>query len=545
MVATLVGLFVSAMVVTAVMARRNLRNWRAASSYVVVIGVMNALVSAINAMAALQVLLPYRTGALVVLSVQTVLMPICMATVTVMAMTVADRTWHLTRRTVLWLGVWPVIMLTAVATNHWHHLVYKRIRPIGFGDMYLPHPQEDVGPIFLAGTAYVLLLVCITAGRVFLIRRRATTPAQRRACGMILIAFVPACAVSVLNQVLVAAVETTVVDLVPLGQTLTMLYVQARLIKTIPQQIPVPHRQVFAAISDAIMVVDRAHRIIEVNQAADNLLHRLNPSLPADLTGYQTRQVAQFDLREDELTEHIITDAADSGLDLHLVINPLYDRRACIGWALVIRDISESNRRRREAEEAATRLREQLSTIEALQADLAAQATVDALTGLHNRRYLMEQLDRDVPRLGHAATASLAIIDLDHFKQINDTYGHSGGDAVLVRVGELLTAAVRDGDVVARYGGEEFVLYMHGADLSTAWERLEELRRLVKNTLIEANGSAIAATFSAGVVEFLPGLGGEELLRMADEALYEAKRSGRDRVERAAARVPAAALSLG
>jgi diguanylate cyclase (GGDEF)-like protein len=293
------------------------------------------------------------------------------------------------------------------------------------------------------------------------------------------------------------------------------------------------------------MVVDRGHRIIEVNRSADALLHRLNPELPADLTGHQTQRVAQFDLREDEPTQRVLTDAAGSGLDLHLVISPLYDRNACVGWALVIRDITESNRRRREAEDAATRLREQLATIEALQADLATQATVDALTGLHNRRYLMEQLDRDVPRLGLAATASLAIIDLDHFKQINDTYGHSGGDAVLVRVGQILNGAVRDGDVVARYGGEEFVLYMHGADLSTAWQRLEELRHLMKNTVIEVDGAAMTATFSAGVAEFLPGLGGEELLRMADTALYEAKRSGRDRVERASmAAAAAAALNL-
>jgi diguanylate cyclase (GGDEF)-like protein len=486
---------------------------------------------------------------------QAVLMPIYIATVAVVAMAVTDRTWHLTRRTVQWLAIWPAVMLAAVATNPWHHLVFKQVRQIGVGDMYLVHPQEDVGPIFLVGIGYVMLLVCITVGRVFLIRRRATTAGQRRACSLILVAFIPCCVTALLTQALTAAAGTTLIELTPLGQAVTMLYVQAWLIRTIPQQIPVPHRQVFAAITDSIMVVDRAHRIIEVNHAADVLLHRLDPNLPADLTGHWAQHAAQFDLREDGPTEHVVADAAGSGFDLHLAISPLYDRGACIGWALVIRDITESNRRRREAEEAAGRLREQLATIQALQADLAAQATVDALTGLHNRRYLMDQLARDVPRLGRAVTASLAVIDLDHFKQVNDTYGHSGGDAVLVRVGELLAEAVRDGDVVARYGGEEFVLYMHGADLETAWSRLEELRRLVKGTTIETNGDVLATTFSAGVAEFVPGLGGEELLRLADAALYEAKRQGRDRVARARqgrdrlaraeAGVPALGLGLG
>jgi diguanylate cyclase (GGDEF)-like protein len=530
MVAVLAGLFASAALVTAVMARWNLRGWRDASSYVVVVGVMGVLTSALNALSALQTVLPYRTAALVIVSALAVLLPICCGTVLVMALTLASRTWHLTRRTALLLSIWPVVMFVAVVTNPWHHLVFKQVRQIGFGDMYLAHPQQDVGPIFMAGLVYVMVVVYSPAVRVIMIRRRATTATQRRAAAGVMMAYLPVCAVAVLVQVLAATVDRTFIDLMPLGQAATMIYVQARLIRTVPQQIPVPHSQVFAAITDSIVVVDREHRIIEANPAGDVLLHRINPSLPVDLTGYQTEQLGRLDLREDAPTDHLLIDVTGSGVDLHVLISPLFDHRhTCFGWAIVSRDITESNRRRHEAEEAATRLREQLATIEALQSDLAEQATRDALTGLYNRRYLMEQL----PRLQRASTASLAIIDLDHFKQVNDAYGHAGGDAVLVKVGALLSATVRDGDVVARYGGEEFVVYLHGADLDAAWARLDALRELVKGTLIETNGQVLSATFSAGVAEFLPGRTSEDMLRLADEALYEAKRQGRDRVERA------------
>jgi diguanylate cyclase (GGDEF)-like protein len=366
-----------------------------------------------------------------------------------------------------------------------------------------------------------MVVVYSPAVRVIMIRRRATTATQRRAAAGVMMAYLPVCAVAVLVQVLAATVDRTFIDLMPLGQAATMIYVQARLIRTVPQQIPVPHSQVFAAITDSIVVVDREHRIIEANPAGDVLLHRINPSLPVDLTGYQTEQLRRLDLREDAPTDHLLIDVTGSGVDLHVLISPLFDHRhTCFGWAIVSRDITESNRRRHEAEEAATRLREQLATIEALQSDLAEQATRDALTGLYNRRYLMEQL----PRLQRASTASLAIIDLDHFKQVNDAYGHAGGDAVLVKVGALLSATVRDGDVVARYGGEEFVVYLHGADLDAAWARLDALRELVKGTLIETNGQVLSATFSAGVAEFLPGRTSEDMLRLADEALSEAQR---------------------
>jgi diguanylate cyclase (GGDEF)-like protein len=421
-------------------------------------------------------------------------------------------------------------MLVGVLTNPLHHLAFSAVAPIGADGILLADPLPQ--PLAIVNLVYVELLIFGTIARVLLIRHRATSETQRRMCLRVLGSYVP----PTLVGMVMFSLPTPVVDLIPVGQTLTMVYIQLLLVNTITKHIPVAHRQVFATINDAVTVVDLSGRIIEVNPAAHGLLHRLAPVLPDDLTGVAISEMFQLDLDPRWVTEHTPTDIWGSGVDLHLLINPLFDRKGCIGWALVARDITETNRRRREAEEAARQLREQLETIKALQADLAEQATRDALTGLHNRRYLMDMLSQDIPRLENASMASLAIIDLDHFKHINDTYGHAGGDAVLVKVGELLSGAVRAGDVVARYGGEEFVVVMHGAGLDAAWARLEKLRELVKDAVIETGGHRLSVTFSAGVAEYRPGRTSEDLLRLADEALYEAKRQGRDRIARASDR---------
>jgi diguanylate cyclase (GGDEF)-like protein len=528
-------LFAVATLVTAWLATINWRR-RQGSLYIGAIAVMGAGVAVINSLNAVHALMPYPIGVWVIISIQAVIGPAVISLVVCMALLMSDRAWRPNRRLVTLLSIVPVVTLIGAATNPWHHLVFSTVTPIGVDGILLPNVAPR--PLLVMNLVYIQALLIGTVVRVLLIRRRATSHTQRRNCLLVLGCYLP----TIPFAILMGTLPTPVVDLMPLGQALTMVYIQVMLIGTMPQHIPVAHRQVFATINDAVTVIDNDGRIIEVNPAADGLLHRLAPVLPEDLTGFQLSDLFHLTLDSGSVTEHTLPDVWGSGVDLHLLINPLYDKRGCIGWALVARDITEANRRRREAEEAATQLREQLATIQALQAHLAEQATRDVLTGLHNRRYLMETLERDIPRLQHASMACLAIIDLDYFKQINDTYGHGGGDAVLVKVGELLSRAVRGGDVVARYGGEEFVVVMHGAGADAACARLEDLRNLVKGTVIEADGHLLSVSFSAGVAEYLPGRTSEDMLRLADEALYEAKRLGRDRVERASS-VPA--LSRG
>jgi diguanylate cyclase (GGDEF)-like protein len=164
---------------------------------------------------------------------------------------------------------------------------------------------------------------------------------------------------------------------------------------------------------------------------------------------------------------------------------------------------------------------------------LQDQAMRDTVTGLHNRRFLEESLIHEetrAKRRGHAL--AIMMIDVDRFKEFNDTLGHAAGDAILKSVGQCLLAVSRGEDIVARYGGDEFALMMANTSQETAWRRAELIRQRVHSLEIGQNGSQLGpVTLSVGIA-ILPEHGdtAEAVLRAADEALLKSKQAGRNRV---------------
>ena len=168
-----------------------------------------------------------------------------------------------------------------------------------------------------------------------------------------------------------------------------------------------------------------------------------------------------------------------------------------------------------------------------LQEALRHQAIRDPLTGLFNRRFMLETLERELYRMQRKKSSlGVIMVDLDHFKRFNDTFGHSGGDALLSALGRMLLDQVRKEDVACRYGGEEFTLILPEASLETTYERADEVRRLVHGLHLEHHGQSLGGiTISLGVAVYPQhGEDPEALLRAADKALYQAKAAGRDRV---------------
>ena len=157
----------------------------------------------------------------------------------------------------------------------------------------------------------------------------------------------------------------------------------------------------------------------------------------------------------------------------------------------------------------------------------------DVLTGLFNRRYLEETLDREISRAERKRlTLGIIMLDLDHFKRINDTYGHAAGDAVLREIGAFLKAHIRRSDIACRYGGEEFVLILPEASLEVTRLRAESLRQDAEDLKVLYNGRNLeTVTLSLGVAAF-PEHGSSylPLLSAADTAMYSAKKEGRNRV---------------
>jgi diguanylate cyclase (GGDEF)-like protein len=169
--------------------------------------------------------------------------------------------------------------------------------------------------------------------------------------------------------------------------------------------------------------------------------------------------------------------------------------------------------------------------------ELEKQSRTDAVTGLRNRRYIDEFLAVECLRARrYGAPLSVLMADLDHFKQVNDRYGHPAGDAVLRGMAHLLEGTLRAADVGGRYGGEEFVVILPQTDLEGAAEFGERLRSAVDSTSFEISGEApIHVTLSAGAAELDAKMARpEDLVAAADAALYEAKGAGRNRVALAA-----------
>ena len=156
----------------------------------------------------------------------------------------------------------------------------------------------------------------------------------------------------------------------------------------------------------------------------------------------------------------------------------------------------------------------------------------DALTGAHNRRYLMEYLDRELARAQRFdRPLALAMFDIDHFKLINDRSGHLAGDLALRELTAMLKAVVRKDELLARYGGEEFAIALPETGVEEAAIACERLRRAVAEHPFLYQSARLPVTVSVGVaVSTRHTTGPEELIRLADEKLYEAKRGGRNRV---------------
>ncbi|MCA9610548.1 MAG: diguanylate cyclase, partial [Myxococcales bacterium] len=157
--------------------------------------------------------------------------------------------------------------------------------------------------------------------------------------------------------------------------------------------------------------------------------------------------------------------------------------------------------------------------------------TRDPLTGLYNRRVLFEHLDRELSYAARHFTAlSLMLIDLDHFKSINDRWGHLAGDRVLEVVARTVTATLRTEDIVARYGGEELAVVVRGVDLASSHIVAERLRATIAHSEVLWEGDRVPITASLGLAHCVGGCHARDLIEAADGALYAAKREGRNRV---------------
>jgi len=270
------------------------------------------------------------------------------------------------------------------------------------------------------------------------------------------------------------------------------------------------------------------------------------------VTDIQMGGMSGFDLMQevalvDEYTNSVVITAHDGysavkqALELgayHYLSKPLVDHTAIISAveraasatalarenASLLRKLTASHAM---LEDANRQLRE-------LNTDLRELASTDSLTGLFNRRYMDISLDGEVSRRNRYGSAlSVLMLDIDHFKQINDSYGHQGGDDVLKTLARILESCVRGTDIPGRFGGEEFIIILPETSVKNALKLAERLRHQVEQSATRSGAEELKITISIGLAGVGKGAkltSAEQLLSAVDEALYDAKKAGRNRI---------------
>jgi len=296
--------------------------------------------------------------------------------------------------------------------------------------------------------------------------------------------------------------------------------------------------------ANGIVITDRSGTITWVNPAACAITgyHR------EELVGQHTRLLKSGEhdpsfyealwsqVMSGETWTGTIVNRRKDGVHYHeeQTIAPVFDDAGHVSHFIAIKqDISERRRSEEALKAAHAELAARVSEIESLNRQLREQAVRDPLTRLHNRRYFEESIPGEVARaIRTDKPLALLAIDIDHFKQVNDTHGHANGDRVLQNLAQVISADVRASDLVCRFGGEEFTVCLPGASLEAALARAEQWRSRFADSRVEGEGGAsVECTLSVGVAMFLGAADTiEATLQRADAALYQAKREGRNRV---------------
>ncbi|WP_346618970.1 diguanylate cyclase [Blastococcus montanus] len=443
------------------------------------------------------------------------------------ARTVTDPSWRPARRGVALMAVEPVVMVVLAALPATRDLVIAGHLAAG--------ERVTFGAAFAVHSLYSYVVV--GAAYLHLLRRWRSAAGVFRSQIAVLLG---AAVVSTVGNVVavVSQLDGQGVDVTPLFFVATgLVHCWALLRLGLLRLVPVARDQVVDTVPDAVLVVDPHEVLIDVNPAARRMLRRLRPELgDRELIGRPLPEIAgqralaalgQIERQDGRRVAEVAP-----GLWLDIRDTAVGDSRGrSLGRILVVRDVSEQQARQEAVETLNRQLAEQVRVIDRLRAELAEDAVRDPLTGLHNRRHLDEVLPADLDRRPRDGRVAVLAVDIDHFKTVNDRFGHGAGDRVLTAVARLLQAAVRDGDTAVRLGGEEFLVILPGAGREQAVARAEQIRRDVAAAVHLLDGEAVRVTISAGVAVCPDDEGtAAALLEAADRALYTAKATGRNRV---------------
>lgn len=425
---------------------------------------------------------------------------------------------YLTWLNLLLLLVVPVVTLVLLWTDPLHGLFFGGPRVPGQGVIF------EGGFGFYANLVYGYGLVLLS---IILLSQ-----ALARAHGLYrnqIVAVLAGISVPILTNVLslLGASPFPNLDLTPFMFTLTgIVFAYALFRLGLLDIVPIARHTLVEQMSDSLVVLDAQDRVVDMNPAALFMLGTQEQEAigqPSSKLFGGWPQLTALLLQMRPATQELLL-GGNPPRTVELQVSPLFDQGGEFeGRLIVMRDISQRV-------EVERQLREQIAQNEELQSLLREQSIRDPLTGVFNRRYLEESLRRELANAQRKGEPlSLVMLDVDLFKNFNDSYGHAVGDLVLQALGRALNENTRLGDIVCRYGGDEFVVVFPGASAEVARTRIDECRQAFIKLPIQVGTQQIHSTISAGVTAFpADGTDVETLLQSADRALYQAKQKGKN-----------------
>jgi diguanylate cyclase (GGDEF)-like protein/PAS domain S-box-containing protein len=400
------------------------------------------------------------------------------------------------------LMIEPILVFILQWTDPWHNLYFGGKRALNTTTIL------DAGPVSWANIIYSYALILIAVAILFRAFLRSNVVYRKQVALVLGAAIIPWLAHFV--ALVSGGGLLPNADATPFIFTITALVIAFALFRyRLLDIVPIAHNLLIENMGEGVLVVDGRNRVVDVNPAARRVLSPNFMIGEAVDKAFADRPdlVARF-IKQDQMQAELVFDE----LWLDLRISPLFDKRdRKVGRLFVWRDITEFKKS---------------------QLQLEKLATTDELTLTCTRRHFIELAEAQINRAWRGKhPLSLALLDLDYFKRINDNFGHLAGDKALAGFAKLVFENIRSFDIFSRFGGEEFALLMPETDQAAAFEVVERLRKTVEQHLIPSEKEPFSITFSSGITE----LGSETdtleaILRRADHALYVAKDAGRNHV---------------
>ena len=438
----------------------------------------------------------------------------------------------LTQINLLLLSIEPLLTIAVIALNP-ASLFYRLFHPVmahGFDQM-----AWDPGPWFWFNTAcsYLFLLGAV----VVLLRALLQAGAYARVqLATVLVGCVIPWGVNAYALLTPAASQN--LELTPLAAAASgVIFTYALFRQRLLDIVPVARGLLFENLRDGVLVLDTNNRLVDANRAAQRILHIDDAAYGThiwEIVPHWREFGEAADMSRPEVSFELQSRRDPSRYYDVSVIALLDNRGRQNGHLISLRDITERKQAELALHKMNLRLQRQVKKISALHDELQEQAIRDPLTGLYNRRYLDETLEREFSRARRASyPISVILMDADEFKQVNDTYGHKSGDRVLTVLGEIIRQSIRAGDIPCRYGGEEFVIVLPDTPIEIAAQRAEQIRQRFHSVRFFKGEEPVVPSLSLGIAAYpANGRSAGKVLHAADRAMYAAKSAGGNKAVR-------------